>query len=64
MFQTRKFTNALIDALDAGYISDRKVVEMCLAYMAESEVADMCRINDLDEIINLVTGEHVEFDDD
>lgn len=43
----RKWTNALLDAVDSGLLSDESVVQMCLAYMSEADVEDMLRANDL-----------------
>ena len=47
MRKTREYTTAVLDALDQGVLDPRAVVEMCLSYMSESEVRDMCRCNDL-----------------
>jgi hypothetical protein len=37
----------LLDMLDNGEIDGKAVAEMCLAYMSEDEVKDMCRSNDI-----------------
>ena len=43
----RKYTNMVLDMMDEGVIDPKAVAEMCLAYMSEAEVEDMCRDNDL-----------------
>jgi hypothetical protein len=43
----RKYTNKLLDAIDEGTIHPVDVVEMCLAYMSEYDVKDMCLANDI-----------------
>lgn len=44
---TRKWTRALLDAIDGGIISPTAVASACLGYMSEDDVEDMCRANDL-----------------
>jgi len=44
---TRKYTNMLLDMMDDGVINARAVADMCLAYMSEADVEDLCRVNDL-----------------
>lgn len=43
----REYTSKLIAMMDEGMISAEAVAEMCLAYMSEDDVKDMCRANDL-----------------
>ena len=43
----RKYTTKLLEMMDEGLISAEAVAEMCLAYMSEDDVKDMCRANDL-----------------
>jgi len=43
----RKYTTMIMDMMDEGVIDPKAVADMCLAYMSESEVEDMCRDNDL-----------------
>ena len=43
----REFTIKLLEAMDEGVISTWTVAEMCLAYMSERDVKDMCQSNDL-----------------
>jgi hypothetical protein len=45
--KTREWTNLLQDAISGGLISPRDVVDMCMSYMSEFDVEDMCRSNDL-----------------
>lgn len=49
---TRKYTVLLMEAMDEGILDARAVADMCLSYMSESDVADMCRLNDLKEAID------------
>ena len=43
----RKYTNMVLDMIDEGVMSPQAVAEMCLQYMSEADVEDMCRDNDL-----------------
>jgi hypothetical protein len=43
----RKYTTKLLEMMDEGLISAEAVAEMCLAYMSEDDVKDMCRANDI-----------------
>lgn len=43
---TRAITNYLLDMLDEGTLDPRQLVEACLCYMSEDDVADMARSND------------------
>jgi hypothetical protein len=45
--KTREYTCMLYDMMDEGTLDARSVAEMCLAYMSEDEVKDMCRSNDI-----------------
>ena len=45
--KTREYTCMLLDMLEQGVIDAQSVAEMCLAYMSEDEVKDMCRSNDI-----------------
>lgn len=42
----RQVTNQIYEAMDDGLLEPRVVAEAALAYMSESEVADMAAIND------------------
>jgi hypothetical protein len=37
----------LQDMMEQGMIDAQSVADMCLAYMSEAEVKDMCRSNDI-----------------
>jgi hypothetical protein len=54
MRKTREYTCAVLDALDQGVLDPRAVVEMCLGYLCESEVRDMCHRNDLAELVEKI----------
>ena len=43
----RKYTVMVMDMMDEGVLSAQAVADMCLAYMSEDEVKDMCRANDI-----------------
>lgn len=43
----RDYTVKLMDMMDEGLITAQAVADMCLAYMSEDEVKDMCRANDI-----------------
>jgi len=43
----RKYTTLVMDMMEEGVISAQAVADMCLAYMSEADVEDMCRDNDL-----------------
>lgn len=43
---SRQITNQLYDMMDQGVIDPRTIVEACLAYMSEDDVADMARCNE------------------
>ena len=48
---TREYTCKLLDAIDEGLISPMAALASALSYMSESEVKDMCEVNEffLDE---------------
>jgi len=39
--KTREWTCAVLDAMDQGMLDPKAVVEMCMSYMSEFQVADM-----------------------
>jgi hypothetical protein len=43
----REWTNKVGEAMDEGLLDPRAVADMCLSYMSEDDVQDMCRVNDL-----------------
>ena len=45
--KTREWTTALMDSLDQGVMDPRAVADMCMSYMSEFQVMDMCQANDL-----------------
>lgn len=46
---SRKITCKLLDMMDEGAIDSRTLVEMCLNWMSESDVAEMAERNDIFE---------------
>lgn len=47
MANVRKVTNEILEMIDNGAIDPIQVVQMCLSYMSEADVADMAQANDL-----------------
>ena len=47
MSRVREFTLKLMRAMDDGIILPTTVADMCLAYMSEADVKDMCEYNDV-----------------
>ena len=45
----RDYTNRLLEMIEEDMLDPIKVVEMCLNYMSEDEVKDMCQSNDLSD---------------
>ena len=45
--KSRKWTCLVIDAMDQGFLDPRAVAEMCMSYMSEADVEDMCVCNEL-----------------
>jgi len=43
----RKYTNIVLDLIDASIMSPMAIAEMCLMHMSEDDVKDMCLANDL-----------------
>ena len=43
----RDYTTKLLGMMDDGIMSPQAIAEMCLAYMSEDDVKDMCRANDI-----------------
>ena len=65
MIRTRQYTNALLDAIEQGILSNESVVKLCLGWMSEDEVREMVESNDLEGILGLGDDEdEVEEDDE
>jgi len=47
MRNTRKVTNQILELIEDGVLDPQTVVEACLSYMSEADVADMARSNEL-----------------
>lgn len=52
----REWTNRVQDAITDELLTPQAVVDMCMSYMSEAEVKDMCRVNDLKEFLLTVQG--------
>ena len=46
MSLARANTNQLLEAIEEGVLDKDQVIMACVKYMSESDVADMCRINE------------------
>ena len=44
---TRKITNKLLEMVEEGILDPQAVLEACLMYMSEDDVADMAHVNEL-----------------
>lgn len=60
MRETREWTCLVLEAMDEGILDPKQVAEMCLAYMSEDAVEDMCRANDLKEYLKPEPEEEAE----
>ena len=60
MSETRKATNKLLEMIDDGLLSTTSVVTMCLRWMSEDDVKEMCNANE----INLDEDEEDEDEED
>jgi len=49
MSESRKMTNKLLVAVEEGDLDCQEILEACLEYMTEADVADMCESNDIFE---------------
>ena len=47
MKSTRKVTNQLLQLVEDGILDTQAVMEACLKYMSEDDVADMAHCNEL-----------------
>ena len=45
--QTRKVTNQILELVEDGILDPQAVMEACLKYMSEDDVADMAHCNEL-----------------
>lgn len=43
---TRKVTNQILELIEEGVLDPQAVVEACLLYMSEADVADMAHCNE------------------
>ena len=43
----REYSNKLLDAMENGTLDPKDVAEMCIAWMSERNVKQMCQSNDL-----------------
>ena len=45
---SRETTNKLLEMIDEGLINTRDIVIMCLKWMSEDDVKEMCKANEID----------------
>ena len=55
--ESRKYTRALLEALDERILEPKEIVLMCVNYMSEQEVQDMVESNDLAEALGMEESE-------
>lgn len=60
----RDYTNRLLEMIEEDSLDPIKVVEMCLNYMSEDEVKDMCQSNDLSDYMFSDDEDEDDTDDD
>ena len=60
----RKWTRLLQESIDEGTMDPKAVADMCLAYMSEADVEDMCRANDLKDYLDPNSDEDEEDEDE
>lgn len=60
----RNFTNRLIELVEEGILDPVGVVRMCVKYMSEDEVEDMCDCNELTDLMFEPDIEEDEDDED
>ena len=48
MSDIRKATNKLLEMDDNGLLSPTTVITMCLKWMSEDDVAEMCKANEIE----------------
>lgn len=63
---TRKYTNALLAAIEDGMFEPKHILCLALDAMSEDDVKAMCEANELDEALGINDGEDNElnFEDD
>lgn len=47
MSDIRKATNKLLEMVDNGLLSPTTVITMCLKWMSEDDVEEMCKANEI-----------------
>jgi hypothetical protein len=60
----REFTNRLIELVEEGILDPVGVVRMCVKYMSEDDVEDMCDCNELTDIMFDSEDEEDELEDE
>jgi len=48
MRNARKYTNAILEQIDEGLLESGYMLEMALNWLSESDVAEMCKRNDVE----------------
>lgn len=60
----REFTNKLIELCEEGILDPIGIVRMCVKYMSEDEVEDMCDCNELTDLMFEPDEEEDELEDE
>ncbi len=60
----REVTNTIIDLMNEGTLDPKQVAEMCLSWLAEADVVEMVRANDLQGLILGEEDDEPEVEDD
>jgi len=48
----RKWTVKVLEGMKDGILNPQDIAEMCLSYMSEADVEDMCRANDIKDYLS------------
>jgi len=51
-YSVRQFSCRLLELIDDGLLDPTSVVEMCVTYMSEADVKDMCWQNELMDLMH------------
>jgi hypothetical protein len=62
--KSREYTCRVLEAVDEGLLDPKSVLEMALSYMSETEVEDMCRVNDILDILEVADDDDDEIDEE
>lgn len=53
----REYTVALLKSIEDGILTSESVIQMCLSYLSEDDVRDMCHLNNIpDELLGITSS--------